>query len=96
LAPSSSPGRIDGRVASTSGILQVQSSSVARTTAVVEPPDPNNLPNLDPCGDDRPGHTNGLSQEDDRFLRSVVEHTSKIMEVVDLDGTLRSRAWRSP
>ena len=86
---------MDGRVASTSGILQVQSTSVAGKTAVVEPPelDPNNLPNLDPRGDDKPGHTNGLSEEDDRYLRSVVENTSEIMKFVD--GTLPSRAWRS-
>jgi hypothetical protein len=96
LAPSSSPGGIDGRVASTSGILQVQSSSVAGKTAVVEPPepDPNNLPNLDPRGDDKPGHTKGLSQEDDRYLRSVVENSSEFMKFGDLDGTLHSRAWR--
>jgi hypothetical protein len=89
---------MDGRVASTSGILQVQSTSVAGKTAVVEPPelDPNNLPNLDPRGDDKPGHTNGLSQEDDRYLRSIVENSSEIMKFVDLDGTLPSRAWRSP
>jgi hypothetical protein len=89
---------MDGRVASTSGILQVQSTSVAGKTAVVEPPelDPNNLPNLDPRGDDKPGHINGLSQEDDRYLRSIVENSSEIMKFVDLDGTLPSRAWRSP
>ena len=87
---------MDGRVASTSGILQVQSSSVAGKNAVVEPPElePNNLPNLDPRGDDKPGHTNGLSEEDDRYLRSVVENASEIMKFVD--GTLRSRTWRSP
>jgi hypothetical protein len=86
---------MDGRVASTSGILQVQSTSVGGKTAVVEPPelDPNNLPNLDLRGDDKPGHTNGLSEEDDRYLRSVVENTSEIMKFVD--GTLPSRAWRS-
>jgi len=89
---------MDGRVASTSGILQVQSTSVAGKTAVVEPPelDPNNLLNLDPRGDDKPGHTNGLSQEDDRYLRSIVENSSEIMKFVDLDGTLPSRTWRSP
>jgi hypothetical protein len=71
---------------------------VAGKTAVVEPPepDPNNLPNLDLRGDHRPGHTNGLSQEDDRFLRSVAEHSSEITMVVHPDGTQRSRAWRSP
>ena len=64
----------------------------------MEPPelDPNNLLNLDPRGDDKPGHTNGLSQEDDRYLRSIVENSSEIMKFVDLDGTLPSRAWRSP
>jgi hypothetical protein len=69
---------------------------VAGKTAVVEPPelDPNNLPNLDLRGDDKPGHTNGLSEEDDRYLRSVVENTSEIMKFAD--GTLWSRAWRSP
>jgi hypothetical protein len=70
---------------------------VAGKTVVVEPPepDPNNLPNRDPGGDDKPEHTNGLSQEDDRWWRSVVENSQEIMKV-DLDGTLRSRAWRSP
>ncbi len=55
---------------------------------MVEPPkpDPNNLPNHKPHGDDKPKHTNGLCQEDDRCLRSVVEMSSKIMKVVDLDG----------
>jgi hypothetical protein len=69
---------------------------VAGKNAVVEPPglEPNNLPNLDPRGDDKPGHTNGLSEEDDRYLRSVVENASEIMKFVD--GTLRSRTWRSP
>jgi hypothetical protein len=58
---------------------------VVGKTAVVEPPepDPNNQPNLDPRGDDR-------------YLRSVVEDSSEIMKFVDLDGTVRSRAWRSP
>jgi len=69
---------------------------VAGKTAVVEPPDPNNVPNLDPRGDDKPGHTNGYSQEDDRCLRSIIQNSSKIMKFVDLDGTLQSRAWRSP
>jgi hypothetical protein len=98
LAPSSSPGGIDGQVASASGILPVQSSSVDGKTIVVEPPepDPNNLRNRDPRGEDKSGHTNGLSQEDDRPLRSVVENSSEIMKVTGVDGTLRSRAWRSP
>jgi len=62
----------------------------------MEPPDPNNLGNSDPRGEDKSGHTNGLSQEDDRRLRSVVENSSEIMKVTGVDGTLRSRAWRSP
>ena len=92
------PGGIDGRVVSTSSILLVQSSSVDGKAAVVESleSNANNLPNLDPRGDNKPGHTNGLSQEDDRYLRSVTENSSEIMKVVDLGGTLRSRAWRSP
>jgi hypothetical protein len=70
---------------------------VAGKTAVVEPPepDPNNLPNRDPRGDDKTGHNNGLSQEDDRCLRSAIENPAEIMKAVDLYGTLRSRAWRS-
>jgi hypothetical protein len=76
----------------------VQSSSVVGKTAVIESlePDPNNLPNRDPHGEDKPGHTNGLSREDDRCLRTVVEHFSEIMKVVDTDRSLQSRAWRSP
>jgi hypothetical protein len=71
---------------------------VAGKTEVVEPPepDPSNPPNRGPRGDDKPGHMNGLSQEDDRCLRPVVENSSEMMKVVDLCGTLRSRAWRSP
>jgi len=93
---SSSSGGIDGRVASTSGIILVQSSSLAGKTAVVEPPDPNNLPNLDPRGGDKPGHTNGLSQEDHRYLPSIAENSSEIMKFGDLGGILHPRAWRSP
>jgi hypothetical protein len=64
---------------------------VAGKTVVVElpEPDPNNLPNRDPRGDDKSGHTNGLSQEDDRCLRSAVENSSEIMKVVDLGGQWR-------
>jgi len=69
---------------------------VAGKTVVVEPPEPNNPRNRDPRGEDKSGHTNGLSQEDDRPLRSVVENSSEIMKVTGVDGTLRSRAWRSP
>jgi hypothetical protein len=70
---------------------------VAGKTAVVEPPepDPNNLQNSDPRGDDKTGHNNGLSQEDDRSLRSAIENPAEIMKAVDLYGTLRSRTWRS-
>jgi hypothetical protein len=69
---------------------------VTGKTVVVEPPepDPNNLPNRDPNGDDKPEHTNGPSQEVDRYLRSVVENSSEFMKFGDLDGTLHSRAWR--
>ncbi len=58
---------------------------------MVEPPepDPKNLPNRDPGSDDEPEHTNGLSQKDDRYLRSVVENSSEIVKVFDHDGTLR-------
>jgi hypothetical protein len=69
---------------------------MAGKTAVVEPPDPNNLPNLDQRGDDKPGHTNGLYREDDRYLRPVVENSSEIMKIGNLEGSLRSRARRSP
>jgi len=71
---------------------------VAGKTAVREPPepDPNYIPNRDPRGDDKPWHTNGLSQEDDRRMRSAVENSSEILKDVDLYGTLRPMAWRSP
>jgi hypothetical protein len=69
---------------------------MAGKTAVVEPPDPINLPNLDQLGDDKPGHTNGLYRDDDRYLRSVVENSWEIMKLGNLDGTQRSRVWRSP
>jgi hypothetical protein len=71
---------------------------VAGKTAVVEPPesDPNNLPSRDPHGEDKPGHTNGLSQEDGRWLRWVVENVSEIMKVFNLAWTPHSRARRSP
>jgi hypothetical protein len=96
-APRSSHGGIDGRLASASGILLVQSWSVAGKNAVVEPPepDPNNLPNRDPRGDHKPGHTNGLSQEDYWCLRSVVENSSEITKGVDPCESPRTRAWRS-
>ena len=69
---------------------------MAGKTAVVQPPDPNNPPNRDPRADDKLGHTDGLSQEDERRLRPVVGKSLEIMKVIDLDGTLLSRAWRSP
>jgi hypothetical protein len=71
---------------------------MAGKTVVVEPPkpDPKNLPDRDPRGHDQPAHTNGLSQEDDRYLRSVAENSSEIIKCGNLDVTLRSRAWRSP
>src|ERR671916_1425968 len=41
-------------------------------------------------------HANGPSVEDDRWLRSVVEHSSEIVTIVDPDGTLRyaNPAWQ--
>jgi hypothetical protein len=66
---------------------------VAGKTAVVEPPDPNNPPNRD---DDKLGHTDGHSQEDNRCSRPVVGNSPEIMKVIDLEGTLLSRAGRSP
>jgi hypothetical protein len=69
---------------------------VAGKTAVVEPPDPNNPPNRDPRGDDKLGHTDGHSQEDNRCSRPVVGKSPEIMKVIDLEGTLLSRAGRSP
>jgi hypothetical protein len=85
------PGRIH------LGYTPVQSSTVAGKTALVEPPkpDPNSLPSRDPRDEDKTGHINGLSREDDRCLRSVVEIPSEIMKVLGLDGTLPARAWRS-
>ena len=46
-------------------------------------------------GDDGIRHVNGTSGQDDRWLRSVVEHSSEIVTVVDPDGTLRyaNPAW---
>jgi hypothetical protein len=95
--PSSSPGGTRGQVASTSGILTAQSSTVAGKTALVEPPkpDPNSLPSRDPRGEVKPNHTNWLSQEDDRRLRPVPKSSKKITKVVGLDETLPSKAWRS-
>ena len=86
-APSSSPGGTRGQVASTSGILAVQSSSVAGKTTLVEPPepDPKNAPNRNPYGNDRPANTNGPPGR-----RPVVEDFSEIMKVTGLDGALQT------
>ena len=45
--------------------------------------------------DDRPIHANVTSGEGDRWPRSMVEHSSEIVTVVDPDGTLRyaNPAW---
>jgi diguanylate cyclase (GGDEF)-like protein/PAS domain S-box-containing protein len=40
-------------------------------------------------GTDEPRHDNATPGEDDRWLRSVVEHSSEIVTIVDPDGTLR-------
>jgi diguanylate cyclase (GGDEF)-like protein/PAS domain S-box-containing protein len=40
-------------------------------------------------GTDGPRHANGLPGDSDRWLRSVVEHFSEIVTIVDPDGTLR-------
>jgi hypothetical protein len=97
LRPGSSLGGIDGRVTYASGILLVQSSSVAGKSVMVEPPEPdrNNLPNRAPHGEDKPEHTYGTPQEAARCLRPVVENSSESMKVVDLDGALLSGPWRS-
>jgi len=64
---------------------------------VVKPPEPdqNNLPNRDPHREHKPEHTYSQPQKDARCLRSVVEYSSEIMKVVDLDGALLSEEWRS-
>ena len=51
--------------------------------------DPNNRPNSDPYGDHKPGHTNETPDVDDGWLRSVVENSPEIVQVVDPEGTLR-------
>ena len=47
-----------------------------------------NDPHNGTLGDDRPTHTNGVLGEDG-WLRSAMRHSSEIIKVVDLDGTLR-------
>jgi diguanylate cyclase (GGDEF)-like protein/PAS domain S-box-containing protein len=42
-----------------------------------------------PQGNDGPTHSNGSLGQDALWLRSVLENSSEIMKVVDLDGTLR-------
>ncbi len=41
------------------------------------------------AGGDRLRHANGTPGQDDWWLRSVVEHSSEIVTVVESDGTLR-------
>ncbi len=47
------------------------------------------------AGGDGPTHANGTPGEDDRWLRSLLEHSSEIVTIVDPDGTLRyaNPAW---
>ncbi len=46
-------------------------------------------PDKQPNGNDKPTQADQTPREDDRWLRSVLENSSEIMKVVDLDGTLR-------
>jgi diguanylate cyclase (GGDEF)-like protein/PAS domain S-box-containing protein len=57
--------------------------------------DRNDLGNVAPHGTDEPTHASGTLGQDDRWLRSVVENSSEIVTIVDLDGTLRyaNPAW---
>jgi PAS domain S-box-containing protein len=50
--------------------------------------DQNDLSNGAPGGGGR-AHVKGLPNEDDRWLRCALEHSSEIVKIVDLDGTLR-------
>jgi PAS domain-containing protein len=42
-----------------------------------------------PCHADGPTPANRQPGNDDRWLRSVVENSSELVTIVDLDGTLR-------
>ena len=46
-------------------------------------------PDKQPNGNDKPTQADQTPREDDRWLRSVLENSSEIMKVVDLDGILR-------
>jgi PAS domain S-box-containing protein len=48
-----------------------------------------NEPNGASHGNDEPTHANGPRGKDSRWLRSVVEHSSENVTIVDPDGTLR-------
>jgi diguanylate cyclase (GGDEF)-like protein/PAS domain S-box-containing protein len=54
-----------------------------------EKPDPEDKQDGVTRGADKPAHANGASRDNDRWLRSIVEHGMEIVKVVDLDGTLR-------
>jgi diguanylate cyclase (GGDEF)-like protein/PAS domain S-box-containing protein len=52
-------------------------------------PEPENEPNGASYGAHKSTHSNGPRGEDYRWLRSVVEHSSENITIVDVDGTLR-------
>jgi diguanylate cyclase (GGDEF)-like protein/PAS domain S-box-containing protein len=52
-------------------------------------PEPENEPNGASYGTDKSTHASGPRGEDYRWLRSVVEHSSESITIVDTDGTLR-------
>jgi PAS domain S-box-containing protein len=53
-----------------------------------EKPDPKDKQDGVTRGTDKPAHANGASRDNDRWLRSIVEHGMEIVKIVDLDGTL--------
>jgi diguanylate cyclase (GGDEF)-like protein/PAS domain S-box-containing protein len=57
--------------------------------------DRNDLSNGASHGTDGPGRANRTSGQDDRWLRSMVKHSSEIVSIMDPDGTLRyaNPAW---
>ena len=42
-----------------------------------------------PTGTEGPTHANGQPEDNDRWLRSVLEHSSEIVKIVAPEGTLR-------
>jgi hypothetical protein len=52
-------------------------------------PEPENEPNDASYGTDESTHVNGPRGEDNRWLRSVLEHSTENVTIVDPDGTLR-------